>query len=103
MNSVTNIFFDFFQVNKIAAKFLTCSKSVSNHLRSSHLLIAKTWIKIIESKMAYSESELDSNFVFNSMSDFDSDSDSESESESNSVFMNLVIFIFFVLYLHSSK
>ena len=60
MNSVTNIFFDFFQVNKIAAKFLTCSKSVSNHLRSSHLLIVKTWIKIIESKMAYSESELDS-------------------------------------------
>ena len=32
---VTNIFFDLFKVNKITTKLLTCSKSVSNHLRSS--------------------------------------------------------------------
>ena len=32
---VTNIFFDLFKVNKITTKFLTCSKSESNHLRSS--------------------------------------------------------------------
>ena len=30
-------FFDLPKVNKITTKFLTCSKSVSNHLRSSHL------------------------------------------------------------------
>ena len=55
--------------------------------------------------MTYSESELDSNFVINSVSDFDSGSDpeSDSESDSSSVFMNLDIRIFFNLYLHSSK
>ena len=49
--------------------------------------------KIIKSKMSYSKSELDSNFVINSASDFDSDSDSESDF--SSVFMNLDDCIFF--------
>ena len=40
-----------------------------------------------------------SGFSSNSMSD----SNSDSESDSNWVFMNLLIFVFFVLYLHSSK
>ena len=55
--------------------------------------------------MFYSESELDSNFAINSMSDFDSlsESDSESESDFSSVFMNLDICIFLILYLHSSQ
>ena len=50
-------------------------------------------VKIIKSRMTYSEleSEADSNFIINSVSDFDSDS----ESVSNSASMNL--------YLHSSK
>ena len=67
------------------------------------------WVKIIKSKMTYSESESDFSFAINSVSDFDSasesDSNSESESESDfsSVFMNLDICIFFTLYLHSSK
>ena len=43
--------------------------------------------------MSYSESELDSNFVINSVSDFDSYSDSESDF--SSVFMNLDNCIFF--------
>ena len=43
---------------------------------------------------------LESNFN----SDFDSSvSDSNSDSEPNPVFMNLDIFILFILYLHSSK
>ena len=44
--------------------------------------------------MTYSESELDSTFVINSVSDFDSDS----ESDFGSVFMNLdiCIFLFFI-------
>ena len=42
--------------------------------------------------MSYSESELDSNFAINSVSDFDSAS--ESDSECSSAFMNLDIFIF---------
>ena len=49
--------------------------------------------------MLYSESEPDSNFAVNSASDFDSDS----EFDSNSAFMNFVIFVFFILCLHSSK
>ena len=53
------------------------------------------------SKMTYSESEPDSSFVINSVSDFDSRSDSDSDS--SSVFMHLDICIFFTLYLHSSK
>ena len=52
----------------------------------------------IESKMSYSESELqlDSNFAINSVSDFDSDSgsDSKSKSDSSSAFMNLLILAF---------
>ena len=50
----------------------------------------------------YSESgsELDSNFSVNSS---ESESKSESESNSNSMFINLDIYIFFILYLHSSK
>ena len=51
--------------------------------------------------MTYSESELDSNFVINSVSDFDSESDSEPDS--SLAVMNLDICIFFILYWHSSK
>ena len=60
--------------------------------------------KIIKSKMFYSESKLDSNFVINSVSDFDSasESDSKSESDFSLAVMNLEICIFFILYLHSS-
>ena len=54
-------------------------------------------------KISYSESELDSNFVINSVSEFVSASESESESESSSVLMNLEVCIFFTLYLQSSK
>ena len=63
------------------------------------------WVKIIRSKMTYSESELDSNFATNSILDFDpaSESDSESESDFSSVFMNQDICIFFILFLDSSK
>ena len=69
----------------------------------------KKWlrVKIIKRKMSYSESELDSNFAINSISDFvavsESNSESESESDFSSVFMKLDICIFFILYLHSSK
>ena len=51
--------------------------------------------------MSYSESELDSNFASNSVSDFDSAS--KSDFQSDSAFMNLDICIFFTFYLHSSK
>ena len=44
--------------------------------------------------MSYSESELDSNFAINSVSDFDSASESDSESDSSLAFMNLDICIF---------
>ena len=40
--------------------------------------------KKIKSKMTYSESELDSNFAINSVSDFDSASESDYESDSES-------------------
>ena len=40
-------------------------------------------VKIIKSKMTYSESKLNSNFAMNSVSDFDSASDSDSESDSD--------------------
>ena len=55
--------------------------------------------------MSYSESELDSNLVINSVSDSDfaSESDTESESDFSLAVMNLDIYIFFILYLHSSK
>ena len=59
--------------------------------------------------MSYSESEPDSNFAINSASNFDffsesnSESESESESDFSSAFMNLDIYVFFILYLHSSK
>ena len=49
--------------------------------------------------MSYLESELDSN----SVSDFDSASESDSESDSSLAFMNLDIYSFFTLYLHSSQ
>ena len=45
----------------------------------------------------YLMSDFDSNW------ESDSNSDSDSDSDSSSVFMNLVNFIFFDLYLHSSK
>ena len=61
----------------------------------------------IESKMIYSESELepDFNFAINLVSDFgsDSESDSECDSDSSSVFMNLDICVFFTSYLHTCK
>ena len=73
-------------------------------------LNAETYkVKIITSKMSYSESGPDSDFVINSASIFfpafsESKSESdESESDFSSVFMNLDICIFFALYLHSSK
>ena len=53
--------------------------------------------------MPYSESELDSNFASNSVSDFDSASKSDFQSDSSSAVMNLDICIFFTFYLHSSK
>ena len=56
------------------------------------------WVKIIKSKMSYSESELDSNFAINSVS-----SETDSEFDFSSAFMNLDIGFFFTLYLHSSK
>ena len=61
------------------------------------------WVKIIKSKMTYSELESDFSFAFNSVSDFDSASESDFESDSSLAVMNLDICIFFILYLHSSK
>ena len=55
------------------------------------------------SKMSYSESEPDSNFVINSLSTLSETESDDSESDFNSVFMSLDIYIFFTLYLHSSK
>ena len=51
--------------------------------------------------MSYSESELDSNFVINSVSDFDfaSESDSESESDFSLAVMNLESFGFSLFYI----
>ena len=50
--------------------------------------------------MFYSESELNSNFAINLMSDFDSASESDSESDSSYAFINLDIwFFFFLLYI----
>ena len=66
-------------------------------------------VKIIKSKVTYSESESDFSFAINSVSDFDSasepnsNSESDSESDFSSVFMNLEICISFILYLHSNK
>ena len=55
--------------------------------------------------MSDSESRSDSNFAINSASSFDSFSESNSESETDfsSVLMSLDIYLFFTLYLHSSK
>ena len=50
--------------------------------------------------MSYSQSELDSNFAINSVSDFDSVSKSDSESDSSSAFINLDSCIF-LLYICS--
>ena len=65
------------------------------------------WVKIIKSKMTYSESELDFSFAINSVSDFDfaseTDSDTDSESDSSLAVMNQDFCIFFILYLHTSK
>ena len=55
------------------------------------------------SKMSYSESESDFNFVINSLSAFSESESYDFESDFNAVFMNLDICIFFTLYLHSSK
>ena len=81
MTSFTLLLNDFFKVNK------------------------NVWVKMIKSKMTYSESEskLESDFSFaiNLVSDFDSAS--ESESDFSLALMNLDIRIFFILYLHSSK
>ena len=56
------------------------------------------WVKIINSKMSYSESELDSNFAINSVSDFDSASESDSEFDSSSALMNLDNYFMFALF-----
>ena len=53
--------------------------------------------------MSYSESELDSNFAINFVSDIDSASESDTESDFSLALINLDICIFFILYLHSSK
>ena len=53
--------------------------------------------------MSYSESELDSNFAINSVSDFDSASEADSEFDSSSALMSLDIRISLTLYLHFSK
>ena len=54
-------------------------------------------------QMSYSESEPDSSFAINSVSDFNSASELDSESDFSSALMNLDICIFFTLYLQSSK
>ena len=46
------------------------------------------------SKMSYSESEPDSNFVINSLLTFSESESDDSESDFNSVFMNLDIYFF---------
>ena len=61
------------------------------------------WVEIIKSKMTYSESELDSIFLINSISDFDSDSDSDFESDFRLAVMNLDICIFFILFIPRNK
>ena len=53
--------------------------------------------------MSHLQSELDSNFAINLVSDFDSASESDSESDFSLALMNLDICIFFILYLHFSK
>ena len=57
-------------------------------------------IKIIKSKMTYSESGSDFSFAINSVSDFDfaseTDSDTDSESDSSLAVMNQDICIFFI-------
>ena len=60
---------------------------------------------MIERRAIYSESEseLDSSFAINSVSDFESASESDFEYDSSVAFMNLDIWIFFTLYLHSFK
>ena len=88
---ITINLFDLLKVSKVTI-FFYLSKVSKN-----------VWVKVIKSKMPYSESELVSNFAINSVSDFNTTSESESKSVSNSVFMNLDIYIFFTLYLHSSK
>ena len=55
------------------------------------------------SKMSYSESEPDSNFVFKSLSTFSESESDDAASDFNSVFMNLDICIFFTLYLMMIK
>ena len=49
--------------------------------------------KIIKCKITYSESEWNSNFVINSVSDFDSEFDSASDSESDS---SLAVSLFYI-------
>ena len=84
---------------EMTTKFLTCLKSVSNYLKSNHL--RRSYLKSSHLCSNYSEpeSESQSNFDSNSVSDFHS----YSESDFKLVFMILIIFIFFILYLHSSK
>ena len=69
-------FFELFKVSKMVI-FVLVQGCEACHLRNSHLCIVKTWMKITESKMTYSESESDSIFTFNSVSDFTTDSDSD--------------------------
>ena len=51
----------------------------------------------------YNYSESGSNFNFDSILRSDSNSDCDCDCDSTLVFLNSVIFIFFILYLHSSK
>ena len=90
--SKQNQIFDLFKVCKITTGLLICSKSIKQDYcdLKQNCLLLKTkllWVKTPR----YSVS--DSNW------DFSSDSDSDS----SSVFMSLVIFVFFILYLHSPK
>ena len=98
MNNVCKLILDLLKVNKVTTTFLD-----KQSFKKQPSMYCENMEKIIESKMSYSESESepDSNFDSNSVSDFDSDTDSESGS--NSASMNFLIFIFFILYLHSSK
>ena len=65
------------------------------------------WVKLIKSKMTYSESPSDFSFAINLVSDFHSasksDPNSGSEYDFSSEFINLDICMFSILYLHFSK
>ena len=102
MNSVCKLILDLLKVNKVTTTFLD-----KQSFKKQPSMYCENMEKIIESKMTYlksePESEPDSKFAINSVSNVDSDSDSDSDSDFSSGSMNLLIFVFFILYLHSSK